>query len=189
MHHFIVIGEFKLELQSGNAQFGSKSAIFFVLCDLEIWQMTLEKNRTTLLCYFKLCASCRNHLWIQTAVIIRKPPNWDQICFDLCDLDFWHLTLTFCMDNTSVNGNNFRMIRWQEHCQKVWRTDGQTDGRTDGQGERSVVRVAWLQLKCIIRSLVGHGGERRLVTLLWQCETFASEKLVHCQSLSYWHKV
>ena len=28
MHHFITIGEFKLKLQSGNAQFGSKSAIF-----------------------------------------------------------------------------------------------------------------------------------------------------------------
>ena len=29
VHHFVAIGEFKLELQSGNAQFGSKSAIFF----------------------------------------------------------------------------------------------------------------------------------------------------------------
>ena len=28
MHHFVAIGEFKLELQSGNAQFGSKSTIF-----------------------------------------------------------------------------------------------------------------------------------------------------------------
>ena len=29
VHHFIAIGEFKLELQSGNAQFGAKSTIFF----------------------------------------------------------------------------------------------------------------------------------------------------------------
>ena len=77
---------------------------------------------------------------------------------------------------------------WYDDRNIVKRCDERTDRRTDGQGERSVVRVAWLQLKCIIRSLVGHGGER-LVTLLWQCETFASEKLVHCQSLSYWHKV
>ena len=28
MHHFVAIGEFKLELQSGNAQFGSKRTIF-----------------------------------------------------------------------------------------------------------------------------------------------------------------
>ena len=29
VHHFVAIGEFKLELQSGNPQFGSKSTIFF----------------------------------------------------------------------------------------------------------------------------------------------------------------
>ena len=29
VHHFVAIGEFKLELQSGNAQFGSKSMKFF----------------------------------------------------------------------------------------------------------------------------------------------------------------
>ena len=28
----------------------------FVLCDLEIWWMTLENNRASLLCCFKLCA-------------------------------------------------------------------------------------------------------------------------------------
>ena len=28
MHHFVAIGEFKLELQSGNAQSGSNSALF-----------------------------------------------------------------------------------------------------------------------------------------------------------------
>ena len=43
VHHFKSISEFKLELQSGNAQFGSKLAIFFVPCDLEIWWMTLNK--------------------------------------------------------------------------------------------------------------------------------------------------
>ena len=50
------LGEFKLELLSGNAQFRSKSAIF-VLCDLRIWRMTLKNNRAPLLCYIKLCAS------------------------------------------------------------------------------------------------------------------------------------
>ena len=29
VHHFVTIGEFKLEVQSGNAQIGSKSTIFF----------------------------------------------------------------------------------------------------------------------------------------------------------------
>ena len=35
MHHFITIGEFKLKLQSGNAQLGSKSTIF-------LYRMTLK---------------------------------------------------------------------------------------------------------------------------------------------------
>ena len=39
MHHFLAIGGFKLELQSGNAQFGSKSTIFFsrVTLQFEVW--------------------------------------------------------------------------------------------------------------------------------------------------------
>ena len=31
VHHFLPIGEFKLELQSGNAEFGSKSTIFLAV--------------------------------------------------------------------------------------------------------------------------------------------------------------
>ena len=72
-HNFKAIGEFKLELQSGSAQFGSKSAIF-APCDLEIWRMTLEKNRTPLSCYFKLFVSFRSHWWIQTGVTVPKRP-------------------------------------------------------------------------------------------------------------------
>ena len=42
VHRFKAIGDFKLELQSGNAQFGSKSAIF---CPVWPWNLTddLEK--------------------------------------------------------------------------------------------------------------------------------------------------
>ena len=76
MHDFIAISELKLKLQSGNAQFGSKSAIFCVSCDLEIWQMTLKNNRAPLLCYFKLCASFYSHQWIQTGVTVPKRPIW-----------------------------------------------------------------------------------------------------------------
>ena len=50
VHHFMAICEFKMELQSGNARFGSKLAIF-VPCDLEIWRMTLKNNRAPLLFY------------------------------------------------------------------------------------------------------------------------------------------
>ena len=83
VHHFIVIGEFKQELQSGNGQFGSKSTLF-VLCDLEIWQMILKNNRAPLLCCFKFCASLHNHRWIQTGVKICKCPIWVKIGNFLC---------------------------------------------------------------------------------------------------------
>ena len=72
VHHFVPIGEFKLELQSGNAQSGTNSEP----CDHQIWQMTLQNNRAPLLCYFKLCASFHTHWWIQTRVTVRKGPIW-----------------------------------------------------------------------------------------------------------------
>ena len=71
VHHLKAIGEFKLELQSGNAQFGSKST-FFLPYDLEIWRMILKNNRAPLLCCFKLCASFHSHQWNQTKVTVRK---------------------------------------------------------------------------------------------------------------------
>ena len=74
MHHFKAIGELKLESLSGNVQFGSKSAIFFVPCDLEIWWRTFKNNRAPLLCCFKFCTSFHNHLWIQTGVTVWKHP-------------------------------------------------------------------------------------------------------------------
>ena len=55
VRYFKAINAFKLELQSENAQFGSKSAFF--LCELKIWRMSLKNNRTHLLCYFKLSIS------------------------------------------------------------------------------------------------------------------------------------
>ena len=75
VHHFLPIGEFKRELQSGNANLGQIWR-FLEPCDLEIWRMTLQNNRAPLLCYFKLCASFRSHWWIQTWVTVRKRPIW-----------------------------------------------------------------------------------------------------------------
>ena len=39
VHHFVAIVEFKLELQSGNAEFGSIRQSFY-LCDLDLWPLT-----------------------------------------------------------------------------------------------------------------------------------------------------
>ena len=64
-HFFVAISGFKLEIQSGNTHFGSKS-MFFEPCDLEIWRMTLKNNRAPLLSNIKLCASFHYHMWTQT---------------------------------------------------------------------------------------------------------------------------
>ena len=47
-----------------------------VPCDLEIWWLTLENNRASLLCCFKLCATFHSHWWIQTGVTVWKRPIW-----------------------------------------------------------------------------------------------------------------
>ena len=47
---------------------------FFVLRDLESWQMTLKNNRAPLLYCINLCASLKSHVWIQTGVTVRKRP-------------------------------------------------------------------------------------------------------------------
>ena len=68
---------------------------FLVLCDLEIWRMTLKNNRAPFLCYFKLCAAFHGHWWIQTGVTVRKRPiriKNGNFLFP-CDLEIWVMTL------------------------------------------------------------------------------------------------
>ena len=76
---------------------------FLQLCDLEIWRMTLKNNRAPLLSNIKLYASFRHHMLIQTGVTVRKRLSWVVTSVTL--------TLTFCMDLTSVIGNN----SWKFH--------------------------------------------------------------------------
>ena len=52
-------------------------------------------------------------------------PETVKFGFVLCDIDLWLLTLTSCMDITSVIGNN-------DDGNIVKRCEGQTGGRTDG---------------------------------------------------------
>ena len=143
VHHFVAIGEFKLELQSGNAQFGSKLTIFFIACDLEIWRMTLKNKRTPILCNIKLYASFHHLMWIQTGVTVWKRLSWLMTSVTLTfDLWPWPFAWTPLLP-LAITPDNFMMIRWQEHSEKVWHTDR----RTDRQTERCVLRAAWLQLK------------------------------------------
>ena len=71
VQYFKAIGILKLELQSRNAQFGSKLA-FFVPRDLGNSRMTFKNNMAHLLCFFKLCASFQIHRWNETRVAVRK---------------------------------------------------------------------------------------------------------------------
>ena len=80
VHHFKAIGEFKLVLQSGNAQFGSKSAILCPMWPSNVMRMTLKNNRAPLLCCFKLYASFHSYRWIQTKVTVWKCSIRVRIC-------------------------------------------------------------------------------------------------------------
>ena len=73
VYHFNPIGKFKLELQPGNAQFGSKSTIVScVTLWFNRWPWKKKKNMAPLPNNIKLCASFHRHMWTQTGVAVRK---------------------------------------------------------------------------------------------------------------------
>ena len=121
---------------------------FLELCDLEIWRMTLKKNRAPFLSNIKLCASFHHDIWIQTGVTVWKRLSWlltsVTLTFDLWPWPFaW--TSLLSLVTTPVN---FMMMWWWEHSQKGV-TDGQTDGQTDRRTDWTIHRAAWSQLKTI----------------------------------------
>ena len=94
VNHFIPIGEFKFELQSGNAQFGSKSTIFRAV---RPWNLTdeLEKQQGT----FSMLLQA---LWIISYPLVNsnwsyspETPNLGQNrrFLEPCDLEIWRMTL------------------------------------------------------------------------------------------------
>ena len=98
---------------------------FFQPCDLEIWRMTLN-----------------NFMSIQTEVTVWKWLSWVLTFVNLtCRL--WPLTLTYCMDITSVNVNNCWKFQddtmtgtLSKRCDG-W-ADGRTYERTGGHGRKKV---------------------------------------------------
>ena len=86
---FLAIGEFKLELLSGNDHFGSKSAIFFYLA---IWRMTLKNNRAPLLCYQALCTISQPSI-ISNSSNSPGTPKLGHIrhFFVQCELEIWRM--------------------------------------------------------------------------------------------------
>ena len=119
---------------------------YFVPCDLTIWWMTLKNNRAPLLSNINRCASFHHHMWIQTGITVRRRLNGVMTSVTLTsDLWPWPFARTSRLSMV-ITPEKFRMIRWEEHCQKGV-TDGLTDRQTDGQTERSILRAAWSQLK------------------------------------------
>ena len=145
MHHFVAIGKLKRELESGNAQFGSKSMIFRTVWpwnlmeDLQKRWGTCPKQHEAsfmhhfiIICEFKLELQSRNSL------------------VELCPV--WPWPLSYDLD--LLHGHHFchllyllKIPWWYDDrniVKKVWQTDRQTDGQT----ERGVLRAALSQLKC-----------------------------------------
>ena len=116
--------------------------------------MTLKNNRAPLLSNIKLCASFHCHMWIQTEVTVRKRLNRVMTSVTLT-FDLWPFAWTSRLSMV-ITPVNFRMIRWQKHCQKGV-TDGQTDVPTDRQIERSVLKAAWSQLKRVSKCYLWNG--------------------------------
>ena len=126
-HHFIAITEFILELQSVNAQFGSKSTILLAMWH---WNLTdyLENNRASLLSNIKLHASFHNHMWIQIWVRVQKWLSWVltsvTVTFQIWPWTFaWTLRLPMVILSKGVTDDGRKDGR------TVRRTDIQTDGK------------------------------------------------------------
>ena len=126
LHSFVAIGQFQLELKSGNAQSVSNLMILLAVWP---WNFTddLEKNnRVPLLSNIKLYASFHRNIWIQTGVKVRKWLNGVMTSVTLTfDLWLWPFAWTSLL-LLVIPPENFMMMRWWEHSQK-----GVTDRRTD----------------------------------------------------------
>ena len=129
VHHFVAIGEFKLQLQSGNAQFGSKSKNFLAAWpwnlrdDIEKQWGTSSKQHQALCIIW---SSYVNSNW-------SCGPETTKLGVDLCDLDLWPWPFAWTsLPLLVMTPENFMMLRWWEHSQKGL-TDGRTGRRTDRQ--------------------------------------------------------
>ena len=119
--------------------------------------MTLKNNRAPLLSNIKLCASFQHHMWIQTGVTVRKWLNGVMTS----------VTLTFCMDITSVKGNNSwkfqddTMTRTlQKRCDE--RTVGRMDRWKEGGQDTSACKIAGHLLHAFSRKFRGTPNLTRL---------------------------
>ena len=141
VYHSIAICEFTLEVQSGNAQFGTTSMIF---CHVWPWNLMddLEKQKST---FSMLSASFHCHMSIRNGVMVWKCPNWGKIFLTsvTLTLDLWPRPFAWTsLLSMVITPENLMMIPWWEHSEK-----GLTDRRTDRQTDWTIHRAAGSQLK------------------------------------------
>ena len=108
MDHFITIGEFKLKLQSGNAQFGSKSAIFLSCVTLKFdgwpWKIIGHLSLAT--------SSFMHHFIIICEFKLELQSGNAKLGYDLCDLDLWPCPFAWTpILSWVITPENFVMIR------------------------------------------------------------------------------
>ena len=137
-----------MELQSGSAQFWSKSSIFLAV----VWSWNLKddvkKNSVPLISNINLCASFHHHMWIQTGVTIRKRLSWLLNSVKLT-FNLWPFVWTSNLPLVITPENSMMISLWGHSEKSV------TDGRTDW----TIRRAAWSQLKKEkIRGGGGGGG-------------------------------
>ena len=88
--------------------------------------MTFRNNRAPLLSNIKPCAWFHHHMWIQTGATVWKRLSGVMASVTLT-FDLWSCPSAWTSGlSMLISPENFRMMRWFEHCQK-----GVTDGRTD----------------------------------------------------------
>ena len=94
VYNFIPIGEFKFELQSGNAQFGSTSTIFRAVRPWNLMDDLEKQQGTSSVLLQALCCISYplvNSNWSYSP----ETPNLGQIrrFLESCDLEIWRMTL------------------------------------------------------------------------------------------------
>ena len=108
VHHFITIGEFKLNLQSRKAQFGSKSAIY---CPVRPGNAT-----SSFVCYFVAIGEFKLEFQSRNANLGQN--KW---LFEPCDLEILWMTLT---NNRTPLLNNIKLYASFHH--HMWIQTGGT---------------------------------------------------------------
>ena len=85
VHHFVAIGEFKLVLQSGNAQSGSNSSLFRVMWPWNLMDDLAKQYGTSPKHHQAICITSSSYVnsnWSYS-------PEKVKLGYELCDLDLW----------------------------------------------------------------------------------------------------